>query len=153
MAALFLLALILILWQALRIKPATQPGFEIATKGGEQIAPVAVPSWRPPPNLPEDLSGRHSRLADRSVRWLAAGEQDAGTSECEIFVRLSSQHWARRTVSRARLGGASEPWQLLYFPVHSFLDDDDGDGDPLDDGELQQAGPGAEVEVFCGGLR
>src|SRR5688572_6544208 len=120
MAALFLLALILILWQALRIRPATQPGFEIATKGGEQIAPVAVPSWRSAPNLPEDPSGRLSRLSDRSLRWPAAGEQDAGTPECEVFVRLSSQHWARRTASRGELGGASEPWQRFYLPVASF---------------------------------
>lgn len=150
LAALFLLALALILWQALRIKPAAQPAFEIATKGSEQIAPVAVPSWRPPPNLPQDLSTRLSHLAERSIRWPAAGEEDSENSTCQIFVRLSSQHWARRPASPARLGTASEPWQRLYFPVAAFLDDDDGDGDRLDEGELRQAGPGAEIEVFCG---
>ena len=153
MASLFLLALILILWQALRIKPALQPAFMITTKGGEQITPVAVPSWRPFPALPQDVSERLSYLERRSVAWQVAGAQDIGARPCEIFVRLSSQHWVRRPVSPTQLSGLPEPWRNLYFPVDSFLDDDNGDGDPLDDGELRQAGPGAEVEIFCGGFR
>lgn len=150
MAVLFLLALFLILWQALRIKPATQPAFEIATKGGEQIAPAAVPSWRSTPDLPRGISERLSYLEERSVHWPALETQASG---CEAFVRLSSQHWVRRPASSGQLGDSPEPWRLLYFPVESFLDDDDGNGDPLDDGELRLAGPGAEVEVFCGGIR
>jgi hypothetical protein len=160
MAALFLLALALILWQAMRIKPAMQPAFEIATKGGEQIAPMAVPSWRPPPNLREDLPERFSHLMERSVRWPAAGTQAVGNPECDVFVRLSAHHWVRRPASPTQIGRwlgtgerSGEQWRLLRFPVASFLEDDDGDGDPLDDGELRQAAPGAEVEVFCGDFR
>jgi len=82
---------------------------------------------------------------------------DPNVAECRVFVRFSSQHWMERQVSAARLvrwrqpgDSAQRPWQRLYFPVGSFLDDDDGDGDPVDDGELRAAGPGAEAEAFCG---
>lgn len=144
MAALFLLALILIAWQAMRTEPALQPAFEIATRMGEQLAPLAVPSWRPAPELPADLSARRAFLASRSVPW----PLPATPAACRAFIRISSQHWAWRPFSRP--GGAPvSPWQRLVLPVAAFLDDDDGNGDPLDDGELRESGPGAEVEVFC----
>ena len=157
MAILFLLALVLITLQALRMKPVWPPSYESATKVGEQVLPVAVPSWRPPPTLSPKLSERLVFLDERSLNWPGSGEKQEGN--CRAFVRLSSQHWAERPVSPAGvqhwLGrneeeGAGKPWQLLHLPVASFLDDDDGDGDPLDGGELREAGPGADVEVFCG---
>ena len=58
MAALFLLALVLIVWQALSTEPAGQPAFEVATKAGERLSPVAVPSWRPPLQLPGEIPER-----------------------------------------------------------------------------------------------
>lgn len=157
MAILFLLALALIVLQALRLKPVWPPSYESGTKSGEQVLPVAVPSWRPPPSLSPKLSERLAFLDERSLNWPGSGEEKA--VNCRVFVRLSSQHWAERPASSARvqrwLGRkeeeeAGKPWQLLHFPVASFLDDDNGDGDPLDDGELREAGPGADVEVFCG---
>ncbi len=152
MAALFLLALALIVWQALRTEPVPQPAFEIATKAGERLAPVAVPSWRPPLDLPSKPPERLALLEDRSLDWQGRME---GASDCKVFVRLSSVHWVQRPASRSQvqhwLGGEPRgPWQLRYLPAASFLDDADADGDPLDGGELRVAGPGAEVEVFCG---
>jgi hypothetical protein len=155
MAVLFLLALALITFQALWMKPVWPPSYEYGTKPGEQILPVAVPSWSPPPPLSQNLSERLVFLDERSLIWPDSGERE----ECRVFVRLSSQHWAERPASPARVqhwlgrneeGGAGKSRQFLHFPVASFLDDDDGDGDPLDNGELREAGPGAEVEVFCG---
>lgn len=158
MTALFLLALVLIAGQALRTKPARLPSYLMVTKADERLLPVAVPSWLPPPDLPADLPQRLAFLDDRALPWKAE-EEGGGQSgaECRVFVRISSQHWLERPVSAARLGrwrqpgsGAQGSWQRLSFPAGSFLDDDDGDGDPLDDGELRAAGPGAEAEAFCG---
>jgi len=150
MAALFLLALALIVWQALRTKPVLQPAFEIATKAGERLAPVAVPSWRAPldpPRSPERLAF----LASRSLIW----PNVEAAPDCKVFARFSSLHWVQRSASYTQVqswsGLEPGPAQRFYFPAASFLDDDDGDGDPLDSGELRDAGPGAEVEIFCGG--
>lgn len=157
MAVLFLLALALIVWQALRTKPASQPAFTVATKAGERLSPVAVPSWRPPPRLPQEIPKRLTFLEERSLSWPKT-RKAATDSGCRVFVRVSSQHWAHRSASPTRIQRwlgreAREPaktWQISYLPVGSFLDDDDGDGEPLDDGELQETGPGSEVEAFCG---
>lgn len=140
MAVLFLLALALIVWQALRTKPVEQPAFEIATNSGERLSPLAVPSWRPPLDPPADLSRRLAFLEEHAVQWPG---MEKG-SDCRLFLRISSRHWAARPVS-----GMAGPWQLLHLPSGDFLDDDDGDGDPLDSGELRESGPGAEAEVFC----
>lgn len=158
MAALFLLALVLIAGQALRTEPVRFPSYQMVTKADERLLPVAVPSWLPPPDLPADLPQRLAFLDDRALPWtVGEGGGAPGAAECRVFVRFSSQHWMERQVSADRLArwrqpgnGARRPWQRLYFSAGSFLDDDDGDGDPIDDGELHAAGPGAEVEAFCG---
>jgi hypothetical protein len=158
MAMLFLLALALMVWQALRTKPVLQPDFEIAAKGGEQLAPVAVPSWRPPLAPPRELPERLAFLSRRAVPWPAAAPLGE-LADCKVFARISSRHWALRPASLSQVerwlgrpgdAAAAAPWRRLYLPVESFLNDRDGDGDPLDAGELRQAPPGAEVEVFCG---
>jgi hypothetical protein len=131
------------------------------TKGGEQLAPVGVPSWRPLPDLPQNVPERLPFLEGRALAWpaLKANAKEDEDPDCKAFLRISSQHWVGRLVPSARvqrwLGrpaaeGPGKPWRRLYLPVAAFLDDDDGDGDPLDDGELREAGPGAEVEIFCG---
>jgi hypothetical protein len=161
MAALFLLALGLIVWQALRTKPVLPPAFEFATKTGEQISPLAVPSWREAPALPGDLSARLAFLQDHAIDWPGVVHARLREAECRVFVRISAQHWAVRPASPALLqrwlGSREEvavPWRLSHLAAAAFLDDDDGDGDPLDAGELTPAGPeaggGAEVEAFCG---
>ncbi|HVR95740.1 MAG TPA: hypothetical protein VMW27_03950 [Thermoanaerobaculia bacterium] len=150
MAALFLLALALITWQALRTETVLQPAFEIATKTGERLAPGAVPSWRTPLNPPRNPE-RLAFLTGRSLIWPGV----EAPPDCKVFVRFSSLHWVQRPASRSQVQSwsGSEPRsaQLLYLPAASFLDDDDQDGDRLDSGELREAGPGAEVEIFCGG--
>lgn len=155
MAALFLLALGLIAWQALRTKPVQPPAFEFATKAGERVFPLAVPFWRTPGELPQDPSERLAYLIDRSLTW-AAAEEEKGAQACQVFVRVSALHWARREAPPARVArwlGVEEKsppsWRQAYLPAASSLDDRDGDGDPLDDGELRAAGRGAEVEIFC----
>lgn len=167
MAVLFLLALGLIAWQALRTEPVLHPAYEIATKAGEQIAPMAVPSWRPAPDLPTETSERLTYLKDHSVAWPGAphplspspggregeGEGMGLRGPCQLFLRLSAHHWATRPAPPDLAQSATRPWRLLHLPAQAFLDDDDGDGDPLDAGELREAGPGAEAEVFCGGGR
>jgi hypothetical protein len=159
MAILFLLALFLIGWQALRMQPVWPPSYEFGTRSGEQVLPVGVPSWRPPPQLSPRLPERLAFLAERSLDWPGEVKKKSATTECRAFVRISAQHWAERSASSATLQrwlgrdepvGGDKPWRLLHFPVAAFLDDDDHDGDPLDEGELREDGPGAEVEVFCG---
>jgi hypothetical protein len=159
MAALFLLALALIVWQALRTKPLGPPPLEISTLRGEQLLPVAVPPWRPDPVLSPRPALRLAALTARAVRWPERASARAGSSDCQVFVRMSSQHWALRPASMGQVSRwlgpeaasqARETWRRLRLPVASFLDDDDGDGDLLDAGELRSGGPGAEVEAFCG---
>lgn len=155
MAALFLLALILIAWQALRIQPVEQPRFESAMKKGERLLPAAVPSWSPVPDLPENPRERLDFLERRSLSWPGEEAPEESGSGCRVFTRFSSQHWSVRTASPVRVRrwlerpGAESSWRRLRFPTQSFLDDDDGDGDPLDPGELRAAGPGAQTEVIC----
>ena len=162
MAALFLLALALAAWQALRTDPVRFPTYRVATRADERLLPVAVPSWLPPPDLPgelpEDLPQRLAFRDDRALPWtVGEGGGEPGAAECRVFVRFSSQHWMERQVSAARLARwrqpenrKQRPWERLYLSTGSFLDDDDGDGDPIDEGELRAAGPGAEAEAFCG---
>jgi hypothetical protein len=152
MAVLFLLALALIVWQALRTEPAAAPPFEWVTKAGERISPMAVPPWKPAVELPREAGMRLAVLEERSVAWPgSAGSLSA--DGCGVSVRISSQHWARRAATPSRVArwlassGGREP---TFLSAADFLDDDDGDGDPLDDGELRSAGPGAEVEIACG---
>jgi hypothetical protein len=142
MAALFLLAIALIAWQAPRTKPLVAPWYVSIPKGGEQVFPIAVPNWEAP-EIPASSQDRFAFLDEKAVLWPG----DLPSTGCDLFVRVSLHHWARRPVEPALLGpgaGSSFRWT-----GPDFLDDDDGDGDPLDAGELRSTGPGAEAEVFC----
>lgn len=146
MAALFLLALILIGWQAVRTKPLAQPPLSFGWKGGEQVFPIAAPFWVDPVGLPEGRPERYKVLRKHSVPW--PGVPAGGA--CESFIRTSSFTWARRGVEPALLPpAAAAGGETLRFEARDFIDDDDGDGDALDAGELTRSGAGAEVELFC----
>lgn len=140
MAALFLLALALIGWQAARTKPLGPAPLSTAWKGGEQAFPIAARSWGDPVVLPEERLARYQALQEHSALW----PDVAASGTCEGFIRTSSSTWVRRGLDHP---GTSD--QALRFSSSDFLDDDDGDGDTLDAGELTRSGPGAEVEVFC----
>lgn len=140
MAALFILALLLILWQCWRTRPLPAVGFTMVYEPGGQILPLAVPSWREPPDLPAD---RQERLLFLEARSIGSGGA-SGVSPCRLFLRVSAHHWLQRPVSGLAPG-------VFHLPPEELLDDDDGDGDPLDPGELTSgAAGGAEAEVFCG---
>lgn len=142
MAVLFLLAVALLAWQAPRTRPLQPPSYVSIPKSGEQVFPIGVPNWEAP-EIPADPEDRFAFLDQHAVRWPGL----VPAAGCDLFVRVSLHHWARRPVDPARLGpgtGRSFRWR-----GQDFLDDDDGDGDPLDAGELHAAGPGAEAEVFC----
>lgn len=149
MAALFLLAVGLLAWQAPRTRPLIAPGYETVTERSEQIYPIAVPNWDPP-EIPTEPAGRRAFLEKRAVLWPGGA---APETACDVFVRVSLHHWTRRPVEPARLstlrrdGGSGAA--VLRWPGPDFLDDDDGDGDRLDPGELRAAGPGAQTEVIC----
>jgi len=75
-------------------------------------------------------------------------------------VRVSAHHWLRLRESAARLSraraegpAASEAHnggrRTFRLAGADVLDDDDGDGDPLDARELRPSGPGADVEAVC----
>jgi hypothetical protein len=145
MAALFVLALALIVWQATRTRPLVPPSYVSVVEPGEQVFPIAVPNWQAP-EIPAGPQARFVFLMEHSVLWL--GRNAGAAAGCDLFVRVSLQHWARRAVDPARLGGPAR-WTTLRWTEGDFLDDDDGDGDPLDAGELRAAGPGAEAEAFC----
>jgi hypothetical protein len=155
MAVLFVLALLLILWQAWRTQPLPAPGFTSVIDPGGLVLPMAVPSWRETPVIPEEREARRSYLETHAVG--ASDPRDPAL--CQLFLRVSSDHWFERAVSAQRLReltlsrpGRPGPGGTLTwsFPSEGLLDDDDGDGDLLDPGELTTEGTGAEAEVFCG---
>ena len=144
MAALFVLALGLIAWQAPRTRPLQVPQFASVLEPGDQVFPVAVPPDAPPP-LPGEAADRFTFLADRSVAGFAAAPAGA----CDGFVRVSAQHWVRLPVSRS----ASLPVQSGVYHLAAPAGAAEilrlAGGDPLGAGDLLAAGPGPEVEVFC----
>lgn len=142
MAALFLLALALIGWQAVRTKPLGPAPLSMAWKGGEQAFPIAARSWGDPVVLPAERLARYQVLQEHSVLW--PGVPAGG--KCEGFIRTSSSTWVRRGLDPRHLAASDS---ALRYSTTDFLDDDDGDGDTLDAAELTRSGPGAEVEVFC----
>lgn len=157
MAFLFVVALLLIFWQAWRTKPLPAVGFSTVSEPGGLVLPVAVPSWRVDPAMPADRDERRSYLEEHAVG--ASASRDP--SRCQLFLRVSAHHWFERAVSADRLreltlGRPGRPapggTRIWSFPPDGLLDDDDGDGDLLDPGELTPAGPGAEAEAFCPAL-
>jgi hypothetical protein len=153
MAALFVLAIALLAWQAPRTPPTSLPPSVTVTVEGEQLFPLAVPD-EALPALPADAADRRAFLTAHAVTW-DLGQQpslgDAGAGACRLFLRVSAQHWAVRTLDRStllRLAGTATSGAFRLEPA-DFLDDDDGDGDPLDAGELHRGGAGAEAEVDC----
>lgn len=145
MAALFLLALGLIGWQAVRTKPLALPSLSFGWRGGEQVFPIAAPYWLDPVALPAERPERYKVLERHSVPW--PGVPAGGA--CESFIRTSSSTWVRRGVEPGLLPPAARGGETLRYAAKDFLDDDDGDGDALDAGELIPGGSGAEVEIFC----
>ena len=148
MAALFLLALALIAGQAARTKPLRMAPLALAWTGGEQAFPIAAPSWTEPIELPAEPLARYRALRERSALWPGVAAGDV----CEIFIRTASTVWVRRGLDPQRLADReSMPArrETLRYAAEDFLDDDNGDGDVLDAGELTRSGQGADVEVFC----
>lgn len=120
MAALFLLALGLIAWQAPRTRPLQPPGFSSVLQTGEQVFPVAVPPDAPL-RPPGDPAARLAFLKEHAVEGFAPFP----THACQGFVRMSAHHWLRVPVTR----GAPFP--------------------PIEVTALFPAGASPEVEVFC----
>jgi hypothetical protein len=141
MAALFVLALALIFWQARRTESVPPVSFSMVTEPGEQVLPFAVPSWREGPAIPEDRDERLRFLEAKAITASTASDP----SPCRLFLRISAHHWLQHPASRPAPGEGS----VWFLPPEALLDDDDGDGDFLDPGELTPDGPGAEAEVFC----
>jgi hypothetical protein len=85
------------------------------------------------------------------VPW---GEGDAGNGPA-VYLRMSEHHWARRPLTRGELDSVLAPDTVdgadggqareLWITVADWLDDDDGDGDPLDAAELGSARRGIQV--------
>ena len=95
MAALFLLLMGLVLWQALRTRPLQPASFGSVLEAGEQVFPVAVPP-DPPPSIPADPAERLAFLKEHAVE----GFGDLPADACEAFVRMSAHHWLRLPVTR-----------------------------------------------------
>lgn len=151
MAALFLLALALIAWQAPLTRPVPMAPLSLAWTGGEQAFPIAAPLWGTPADFSDVSAGsaepaaRYWMLRRHSALWPRAAEG----GRCEVFLRTASSVWVRRGLDPRLLPGPPARREALYFAAQDFLDDDDGNGDVLDPGELTRSGPGAEAEVFC----
>ncbi|HXU33145.1 MAG TPA: hypothetical protein VN851_21470, partial [Thermoanaerobaculia bacterium] len=121
---------------------------------GGLVFPVAAPSWRELPVIPEKSDERLSFLEGHAI----TASSPLALSRCRMFLRISADHWFERAISTQRWqeltmgqpgrpgAGGEETWS---FRPDGLLDDDDGDGDFLDPGELNAQGPGAEVEIFC----
>jgi hypothetical protein len=97
MAALFLLLMGLVLWQAPRTRPLRAAPYVSVLETGEQVFPVAVPPDAPPP-VPADPAERLAFLREHAVE----GFEDFPAGSCEAFVRMSAHHWLRLPTSRER---------------------------------------------------
>lgn len=109
MAALFVLALALIVWQMPRTRPLLAPPYVSVLETGEQVFPLAVPPDAPL-TVPADPSERLAFLREHAVE----GFEDFPAGSCEAFVRMSAHHWLRLPVSREspspRLPKADMDW-------------------------------------------
>jgi hypothetical protein len=165
MAALFLLAVGLIAWQAPLTRPTVPASTVRATRPGEQLYPIAVPDAAPIPlparfteAVPEAAAPARPAVAWTPGAGPAAAAATPPPGTCDLLLRVSRYHWARRAMAPgelSRLAGAaagSKPRQTYRLAARDFADDDDGDGDPIDPGELRPDPPGAEAEVFCSPL-
>jgi hypothetical protein len=94
MAALFVLALALIAWQAPKTRPLLAPPYVSALETGEQVFPVAVPPDAPS-EVPTDPTERLAFLKEHAVD----GFESFPAGSCEAFVRMSAHHWLRLPAS------------------------------------------------------
>ena len=154
MTLLFLGALVLVAGQALRIPPLQPLPFVRAWRAGEQVLPVAVPPGEAP--VATDLARSPlERLRERAVEW-NPGPRQPGLP-CEIVLRISRHLWARLAVRRERLAEllGTEPPAATGRPVivsvsaRDLFEDRDGDGDPLDPGDLRPTASGVEARLYC----
>jgi hypothetical protein len=154
MTLLFLGTLVLVAGQALRIPPLQPLPFVRAWQTGEQVLPVAVPPGEAPVTAVLARSPLE-RLRERAVEW-SPGPRQPGLP-CEIFLHISRHHWARLAVRRERLAellGAEPPAAggrpaIAGVSARDLLEDRDGDGDPLDPGDLRPAAVGVEARLYC----
>jgi hypothetical protein len=144
-------------WGRARSRPRAEPTYALAWRAGSQLAPLAVPTGAPEPLLPEGPE-RETFLDARSVLWRSPGP----SRPFALYIAVSGQHWARLYLTRAELRALLDPqlalpalepgdWHALEYDVDDFLDDHDGDGDPLDAGELHAAGAGLPVLLHRSG--
>jgi hypothetical protein len=154
MTLLFLGTLVLVAGQAFRVPTLQPPPFVRAWRAGEQVLPVAVPAGEAPVATALARSPLE-RLRERAVEW-NPGPRQPGLP-CEIFLHISRHHWARLGVSRGRLAEllGAEPSAATRGPVtvgvfpRDLLEDRDGDGDPLDPGDLRPTASGVEARLYC----
>jgi len=138
-------------WRATGVSP--QP-YDPPWASGDQLVPLSVPLMREG-DFMASAPGLAARLQVKSVNWGAPRLEH----EYVVYVRISRQHWSRLFISSqdlelltdtaqeaSELRGASP--REFRFSVADLLDDDDGDGDPLDAGELLQGGSGLQVLVL-----
>jgi hypothetical protein len=133
MAALFVLALVLIAWQAPKTRPLLPPPYVSVLETGEQVFPVAVPPDAPP-SIPTDPTERLAFLKEHAVDGFEAFPDGS----CEVFVRMSAHHWLRFPLARTDRTERTD----LYATGTGWLA---RGGVPT----LSGSGPGAETEVFC----
>lgn len=134
MAALFVLVIGLIAWQAPRTQPLGLPPYVSVLQAGDQVYPIAVPVDEPLAP-PADAAARIALLRGHAVDLSAAPPAGA----CEAFLRMSAHHWVRFAAPPGPPGRAKR-----HLADPGWLT-----GDPRTPPELRADGPGPEVEVFC----
>ena len=140
----------LIVWGAVNSRPTLTQEYRVPWQSGEQVLPAAVPSFLFP--LSERGDGGPEAEARRAVEW---GESRAGQA-WRLTLSISGRHVAQVHLEEAELARliastadpsaalTSRPLRLSYSHA-AFLDDLDGDGDPLDAEELLPRGQGIVV--------
>ena len=135
----------LLTWGAVRSRPRQHIRHGRPWEPGHQVLPPAVPPGAPVLAIPEGPE-RAYWLNARSVIWKERGLD----RPFALYLRSSRRHWVRLYLRREELERIlDEPsvaasllpgeWRRLGYRVDDFLDDNDGDGHPMDRGELSSS--------------
>lgn len=146
----------ILVWGAGRIATRPPVAYPLAWMSGEQILPVSLPRIRiGATSIPEDPGERSAWLSSHSVDW---NEREPDLP-WRIYVLASRFHAAVLYASDAEIDRLTDgslglerlpagEWLEARIEPAALANDRDGDGDPLDAGEVTSESDGVSVFII-----